>query len=75
MVVVSYLDHYDTFLENETDIITKCDSYFIIECKKRLLQNVSGISLQNTTVVTKCDAYLKNASIHGSYRFVFNPVF
>ena len=25
---VSYLIHYDTLLQNATDIITKCNSYF-----------------------------------------------
>ena len=41
-VTVSYLIHYDRLLQNATDIITKCDSYFIKKCDRRLLQNVSG---------------------------------
>ena len=40
-VMVSYLIHYDGFLQNATDI-TKCDSYFITKCYKSLLQNTSG---------------------------------
>ena len=40
-VMVSYLIHYDGFLQNATDI-TKCDSYFITKCDKSLLQNTSG---------------------------------
>ena len=49
-----------------TDIIKKCDSYFITNCDKSLLQNVSGFLLQNATVflenatvITKCDLYYK----------------
>ena len=34
--------------------ITKYDSYFIAKCNKSLLQNASGILLQNATVITKC---------------------
>ena len=55
-----------TLLQNETVILTKCDSYFIRKCNKILLQNVPGFLLQNatvlvenTTVITKCDIYYK----------------
>ena len=65
-VTVSYLIHYDSLLQNATDIITKCDSYFITKCDRSLLQNASGfslqiatISLQNATVITKCYVYYK----------------
>ena len=65
--------HYDILLQNATDIITKCDSYFIIKCDKSLLQNASSFSLQNVTVlsqnatvitncddfITRCDSYYK----------------
>ena len=58
--------HYDTLLQNPTDIITKCDSYFITKYNKSLLQNASGFLLHNATfllqneiVITKCDAYYK----------------
>ena len=62
---------YDSLLQNATDIIIKCDSYFIKKCDRSLLQNASGfflqnatvllqnavILLQNVTVITKCDVY------------------
>ena len=44
MVVVSYLVHYDTLLQNVTDIITKCDSNFITKYN---------------SLVTKCNSYYK----------------
>ena len=66
MVKVSYLFHYVTLLKNVTDIITKCDSYFITKCGKSSLQNVSGfllqnatVLLQNATVTPKCHVYYK----------------
>ena len=37
--------HYDTLLQNSTDIITKCGSYFITKCEKKL--------------ITKYDVYYK----------------
>ena len=58
MVMISYLVHYITLLQNPTDVITKCD--------KSLLQNVSAfllqkatVLLQNVTVITKCDVHNK----------------
>ena len=51
VVVVSYLVHYDTLLQNATDITTKCNSYFIANCEKNLLQDASGDILQNNTVI------------------------
>ena len=64
---------YDSLLQNATDVITKCDSYFITKCDRSLLQNASGfllqnatvllqnatILLQNATVITKCGVYDK----------------
>ena len=72
-VTVSHLIHYDSLLRNATDIITKCDSYFITKCDRNLLQNASGflllnatvllqnatILLQHSTVITNCDVYYK----------------
>ena len=55
---VSCLIHYETLLQNATDIITKCDSYFITKCDRSLLQ-IAMILLQNATVITKCDIYYK----------------
>ena len=66
--------HYDTLLQNMTDIIAKYDNYFIIKCNKGLLQNSSGALLQNVTVITKCvgtshlqqSDVLKSENIHGT---------
>ena len=41
-VTVSYLIHYDSLLQYATDILAKCDSYFITKCNRSLLQNASG---------------------------------
>ena len=54
----SYLTHYDSLLQNATDIITKCDSYFITKCDWSLLQNASGFLLQNAVVIAKCDDFI-----------------
>ena len=43
--------HYDSFLQNATDIITKCDSYVITKCERSSLQNTPGFALQNATVL------------------------
>ena len=43
-VTVSYLICYDSLLQNVTDIITKCDSYFITKCD---------------SFITTCDSYYK----------------
>ena len=37
-------------MQNEIDIITKCDSFYIAKCDKSLLQNASGFLLQNATI-------------------------
>ena len=69
---VSHLIHYESLLQNATDIITKCDCYFITKCAevyykilqvfyykmRQLLQNAT-ILLQNLTVFTKCDVCYK----------------
>ena len=47
----SYLFHYFTLLQNATNIITKCDSYYVKKCDKSLLQNVSSFLLQNTIIL------------------------
>ena len=58
-ITVSYLIHYDSLLQNATDINTKCDSYFITKCDRCLFQNSSGFLLQNATVITKSVVYYK----------------
>ena len=47
-VTVSYLIR-DSLLQNVTDIITKCDNYFITKCDRSVLQNASGFLLQSAT--------------------------
>ena len=72
-VTVSYLIRYDSFLQNATDIISKCDCFFIRKCDRSLLQNALGFLLQNATVllqnatviinwedfISKCEVYYK----------------
>ena len=58
-VTISYLSHYDTSLQNAANIMTKCDSYFIVNSDRSLLQNASYFLLQNATVISKCDVYYK----------------
>ena len=65
-VTVSDLICYDSLLQNATDVIAKCDNYFITKRDRILLQNASGfllqnatVLLQNATVIAKCDIYFK----------------
>ena len=55
--MVSYLVHYDTLLQNEPDIIAKCDSNFPTKCDKSLLQNASGFYYRIRQFYHKCDSY------------------
>ena len=50
MVLISYLVYHGNLMQNEIDIITKCDSFYIAKCDKSLLQNASGFLLQNATI-------------------------
>ena len=50
--------HYDSLLQNTTDIITKCDRSLIQNGLGFLLQNVT-VLLQNAIVITNCDSYYK----------------
>ena len=59
--MVSYLIRYDSLLQNATEVITKCDSYFITKCNRSLLQNASGFLLQNTTILLQNG--IQNATI------------
>ena len=54
--------HDDTLLQNVTDIIAKCDSYFITKCDKSLLKNASGFLLQNATILFQMRQLLQNAT-------------
>ena len=66
MLKVSYLVHYNTLLQNATDFITKCDSYFITECDKILFQNVSDVLPQNT-LLQSTSMLLQNATVITKY--------
>ena len=58
-VTVSCFIHYDSLLQNATDVIKKCDSYFVTKWDRSLLQNASGFLLQNAALTAKCDIYYK----------------
>ena len=49
---VLYLVHYDSLLQNVTDIITKYDSYFITKCVTFFIKKCDSF-------ITKCDSYYK----------------
>lgn len=51
-----HIVHYGTLLQNVTNIITKCDSYFITKCVKGLLQNAT-VLFQNATFITKFEVH------------------
>ena len=70
-VTISFLIHYDSLLQNATDITTRCDSYFIIKCDRSLLQHASGFLLQNAavlfknaTVFTNCDDFIIKCDVY-----------
>ena len=46
--------NYDILLQNETDIITKCDCYFITKCDKTLLRNAAVVR-KGDDFITTCD--------------------
>ena len=56
-VTVSYLIRCNSLLQIVTDVITKCDSYFITKCDRSLLQNAAFL-LQNATVLRKCSDFI-----------------
>ena len=61
-VTVSFLIGYDTLSQNATDIITKCDSYFVTKCNRSSLLKVSGFLSQNATIhnLVLASVYFKN---------------
>ena len=63
-VTASYLICYDSLLQNETDIITICNSCFITKCNRSLLQNASGFLSQNVTAITNCNNFIKKCNIY-----------
>ena len=44
VILVSYSVHYDSSLQNATDIISKCDSYFIIKRDKFITRCIRTMS-------------------------------
>ena len=62
-VTIPYLIHYDSLLQNATDITAKGDSYFITKCDRRLLQNATGFLSQIRAVSTKCGDFIINAAV------------
>ena len=77
--MVSYLVHYDTLLQNTTDIIQmrrpfcyKMRQVFYNKMRwfyyktRQLLQNAM-ILLQNATIITKCDVYYKMRQYNDPY--------
>ena len=67
-ISVSYLIYYDSLLQNTTDIVTKCDSYFITKKGRSLLQNVWGFLLQNATVITSYDDFITKCDLYYQLR-------
>ena len=65
-VTLSYLIHYDSLLQNATDIIAKCGSYFITNCDRSLLQNTSSF-------ITSCYSFIKICEwvLHGCFSVDF----
>ena len=62
-VTVSYLIQYDSLLQNSTDIVTKCISYFITKCYRRFF-------------ITKCNNYYKLRQLYYKMRqFLQNATF
>ena len=62
-------------MQNATDIITKCDSYFITKCNRSLLETASGFLLQNArvlsqnvTVITNCDNFITKCNSYYKMR-------
>ena len=60
-VTVSYLIHYDSLLQNVTDIITKCNSYFITKCFRFFIRKCDSF-------IIKCDSYYKLRPFHSKMR-------
>ena len=57
------MTYYGSLSKNETDIITKCDSYSVTKCDRKWLQNAPGFLLQNVTVFYKMQQLLQIATI------------
>ena len=74
-VTVSDLIRYHSLLQNATDVITKCDSYFITKHDRSLLQKFVRFFItrcdsfiKNSTVITKCDDFITNCDSYYKMR-------
>ena len=75
-VTVSYLIHYDSLLQNATDIITKCDRYyykmrqlFYYKMRQKLITKcVRCFITKCNSFITKCDSYYKFRQLYYKMR-------
>ena len=75
--------HYDSLLQNATNINTKCNiTAILLQNLSGLLQNASGflfqnvtVLLQNKTVITKYDVYYKLRQYTYQLRRLPFPIF
>ena len=72
VVTASCMGQYGTWLQNATDIITKCNSYFIRTCNKSLLQNNKIIIRQ--LYYKMCDVYYKVWQSSYKMQYLFQNV-
>ena len=69
-VQASHLVHYNSLLQDSTDIIIKCNSYFIIKCNKSLFRNALGFLIKNAAFITKLRQFY-----HKMRQLLQNPTF
>ena len=60
---VSYLIHYESLLQNATDAITKCDSYFITKCDRFYFYKLRQFYYKMRQFYYKMRQLLQNAMI------------
>ena len=69
MVLVSHLVHYDTLLQNMTDIITKYDSCFFYKMRQEFIRKrVSFFTPKCGSFITKCNSYYKLQQLYYKMR-------
>ena len=62
LIVFSYIVHYDTLLQNTTDIFIKYDSYIIKKCNKKNYYKMCQVFYDKMRQI-KCDDLLENATL------------
>ena len=63
-VTVSYLIRSDSLLKNATEVIKKCESYFITKCNRSLLVYTKcNLYYKMRRLYCKCDSYYKMKQI------------